>query len=175
MDDQARKRWQDLISGVKPSWEWEGKTVFQFFRGMRLMWEQPVPLWGKRRGNEQFQAEQEKKQRPPLNSTYSGTWLRNVSRWTLVSVLWIFAVALHVGIQAVISFIPLPLYIYLLWKMSEEAKEKNTKPAHRKKKGKKVIPCTDRLQQCLDFWGHFVVLAVCSWVWSSFGLIICLE
>lgn len=30
-------------------------------------------------------------------------------------------------------------------KMSEEAKEKNAKPAHRKKKGKKVTPCTDSL------------------------------
>lgn len=29
--------------------------------------------------------------------------------------------------------------------MSEEAKEKNAKPAHRKKKGKKVTPCTDNL------------------------------
>ena len=39
--------------------------------------------------------------------------------------------------------------------MSEEAKEKNAKPAHRKKKGKKVTPCIDK-SAVMPFFSHFV-------------------
>lgn len=47
LHDPARKRGRDPTSGVKTGWEWERKTPLLLFRGIGLMWEQPVSHRGK--------------------------------------------------------------------------------------------------------------------------------
>lgn len=76
--------------------------------------------------------------------SYSVTCLRSVSRWTLLSGLWILEWLCMLEYKQWSLLFPFPR-TFTCWKMSEEAKEKNAKPAHRKKKGKKVTPCTDSL------------------------------
>lgn len=100
-----------------------------------------------------------------FKSSYSVTCLRSVSRWTLVSVLRILEWLCMLEYKQWSLLFPFPC-TFTCWKMSEEAKEKNAKPAHRKKKGKKVTPCTVGCNAV--FWviwcSSYLLLGV-EWLW----------
>lgn len=114
-------------------------------------------LWGARaeRGDERLPAVQEEQGLPlgavilllVWGASADGLWLQRCEYLSGFA-CW--------NTSTDLFYSPSPVRFYLLKKMSEEAKEKNAKPAHRKKKGKKVTPCTNsRLWFC--FW-----LILCS-------------